>query len=179
MGFGKQGTGMIFYDRTALTALGTLGLETAIFIPSQYIDALVEDVRLIKIAGAIQIEGMTALNGPIIAGICNGELTVGEVAEAFLSEPKNTNDRAALERSQRAVFPLVVASSGGIVPWGDVQGQGQGLSSGAAICSYEKTLRWTFANPDGWNYFVINMGAALDTGAQVQILGKHFGVWVT
>ncbi len=177
MGFGKQGKGQIFYDRTGFVALTTLGNETAILVPSQYVDALVEDVRLIKLVGSISVKGFTTGEGPIIYGIMNGELSITEIAEVFLSEPKNTNDRGQLEASERAVFPLGVSIGDDIVPWGDVQGHAGGSTD--APMTFEKTLRWTFANPNGWTYFAINMsGAALTTGGSVAINGKHFGVFV-
>ncbi len=159
-------------------ALATLANETAILIPSQYVDLLLEDVRLIKLVASIVAKGFTTGEGPVIVGIMNGELSITEVAETFLSEPKNANDRGNLEASQRAVFPLAVIVGDDITPWGDCEA-GFGGGSTDAAATIAKNLRWTFNNPNGWTYFAINLsGAALTTGGTIAINGKHFGVWV-
>ncbi len=60
----------------------------------------------------------------------------------------------------------------------EILGEGSGGSGELAIHN-EKSLRWTFANPDGWQYWVYNpTPGPITTGAEVTLIAKIFGVWV-
>ncbi len=169
MGFGKDGKGVIFTQKDLIT-LSTLGASTAIkqTTPPQ----ILEDFRMIKMRIAAQMTGHTAGEGPIHLYLVNDELTEAEIVEAIDAEgPLNTNDRLAMERASRAVFHIGMfkptGTNSNIV--GD-KGQ-EGV--------IEKTVRWTFANPEGWALVAFNdLGATLTTGAVIRFVLKVFGVWV-
>lgn len=172
MGFGKQGTGEILHERATLT-IGGLAAAAAIKSTAGLLDNLLDDFRIIKTEYLIsQVGNWGAVGDEIYFGICNGELTVAEIAANIVSNgPQNRNDRGRQESSMRAVWVLgqLKGSSTTIV---------EDVLDGGKV--QEKTLRWTFSNPEGWSWFAFNpLTGALTTGAVFSITAKHFGVWVS
>ncbi len=68
----------------------------------------------------------------------------------------------------RPVFPLEVCVGG---LW---QGGGDAFHG-------KKTIRWTFSDVEGWQWFVYNVksGAAFTDGPTIQVFTKAYGVWLT
>lgn len=167
MGFGKDGKGAILRENQVIT-LSTLANGTAIKAASQL--AIAEDFRIIKSEYFMSYEGFTQGEGPVYIGIADNELSVAEIAECVGAEgPLDRNDNLATERANRPVWLLaqltVDKAYGTLTPDG---------------MPYEKVLRWTFSNADGWTFFAINKsGSALTTGTVIYVHAKHFGVWVT
>ncbi len=170
MGFGKDGKGAIITQKDLIT-LGTLNAATAI---KQATGIAIEDsFRLIKMEIAAMMTGFTAGEGPIHLYCVNDELSVAEIAEAInAAGPVNRNDRLAQERAERAVFLL--GSFGATAAAEELHG-----ADGQEFV-VNKTIRWTFNNPEGWSIVAFNdSGATLTTGAVIRFVAKYFGVWVT
>ncbi len=172
MGFGKDGKGVIIRDHDTLT-LGALATLAAIKQANPL--AITEDFRMLKVEGFISLRGATQVDtdGPIIVGIANDNLSVGEIAEAMVaSGPLGPSDRVRTERAERAVFPM----------WEiDFLPQPSTGENGARVKPItEGKIRWTFESGIGWTFFAFNMGSsALTTGGILDLLHKFYGVWVT
>ncbi len=163
MGFGKDGKGQILYDSFNFAPGALAALDNAV-VPGRY-GALVEDFRIIKMDYYI---GYTpAAQGDfLLFGIANGELTAQQIEECLESSPLNYNDAIGSEQAGRQVFPL------------EILGEGSAGGNSAGIKGSEN-LRWTFANPDGWQYFLYNFtGGPIATGSLVEFICKIYGVWV-
>jgi len=164
MGFGKDGKGQILYENVALLP-GALAAKDVIAGFGAYQDNLIEDFRILK--SEIHWGTRTGTAGDsFMWGIAGGELSAAEIEEALEARPFNTNDNVALERSMRPVWPLGVS----------VLADDPSTSGGVPI---EKNVRWTFANPNGWQFWVYNYTSlAMTTGTICDLFIKHFGVWV-
>ncbi len=172
MGFGKDGKGVIIKENVTVTpgalasgavikAAGGVGLQTTSF-------------RIIKTQFFISQGTAWAGDGDeLIFGLCNGELSVTEIAEAIqINGPIDRNDRDIEERASRAVWLLVDLK--------DPETSGVSFSAppnnGLPI---EKNFRWTFTPTEGWDWFAFNpLSGAITTGAVFNIKATHFGVWV-
>lgn len=164
MGFGKDHKGVIIRDEATIT-LGTLAQNVAVAQASPI--ALTEDFRLVKLAELVINADNFATAGDFVdIGIASGELTVAEIGEALnLSGPLDRNDRLGEERASRPVWILATIGAGSDLP-----------NDGVPM---EKTIRWTFSNPEGFQFFAYNRGPALTTGGIIRLGFKAFGVWVS
>lgn len=163
MGFGKDGKGVIIRD-TDLITLGALA-SNAVVKQSNAL-AIEDDFRIIKLEVLPNVELMTAGEGQVVFGIADDELTVTEIAEALVVDgPVDRNDRVKDEQASRPVWALCQMNNPNEMP-----------NNGMPI---EKTLRWTFSNPEGWAFFAFNVGATLTTGGVIRFQAKFYGVWVT
>ncbi len=176
MGFGKQNTGVIIREDSS-QALGALANNTAILVASGNVIGgnLQEDFRLLKSEILAHVDILTAGEGEgLIFGIANGELSVAEIAEAIQANgPLDRNDRLPQERAERNVKLLGTYDMRDITA---VSGKIKGDNGGPLIVSKH---RWTYSNPEAWNFFVFNDGIVLTTGAQIRLVATHYGVWVT
>lgn len=162
-------------------ALGTLADQTALKFSAL---VLKEDFRILKseiVAGIVELDDEEIIQG-MLFGICNGELTVAEIAAAVVAGgPLNRNDRGKSEDASRWAKVLSAAQFNGVghpnttrTTW-DAQFPNE--HGGPIIISKD---RWTYSDPEGWNFFVFNnTGSAMITGATARLTAKHFGVWVT
>lgn len=172
-GFGKDGKGVIIRE-TRSQALGTLANAAVILLGTKL--AIVEDFRMIKSEILLTISGTQADEKPILVGIANGNLSVGEIAEALAVDgPLGPTEAIEGERVMRGVW--IIGSTHGEsaadsdFTWNDKKG---GTTHVLSI-----PTAWTFSNADGWNFWIMNdSGAILTTGADVRLRAKHFGVWV-
>ncbi len=171
MGFGKDGLGQIIYDSVRADMGGLAGLD-AVVLGGKYLDALVEDFRIMKMdywMGLLPAQAVVLINGPILIGIANGKLTAAQIEEALEAVPVNSND-PALEESNRAVWPLETF----MIPDADAADNATIWRKGTF------NPRWTFNNPDGWQWFAYNYtSSAIVTGSIINIQAKCFGMWVS
>ncbi len=166
MGFGKDGKGVILHEQVAIT-LGALADQAAVLGDANYV--LQEDFRVIKTEWGASMGAHTAGEGPMVLFLCDGELQAVEAAQALVAEPLDANDNVANERSMRPVFPMGFLSGNGTT---DFLRRDDGALA-------EKTVRWTFSNPEGWNWGAVNVsGGILTTGTVIVVYAKHYGVWV-
>jgi len=176
IGFGKDGKGVIITDTDVITLL-TLANDTALKQDGPL--AITEDFRMIKMELGAYLTGTPAADDfPIHLYLVDDELSVGEITEAIVtSGPLDRNDRLAMEQASRPVFYLgsffpdaIVGVANILVPVLGPKGQ-KGV--------IEKTVRWTFSNPEGWAIAAFNQsGGALQSGAIVRLVMKYFGVWL-
>ncbi len=169
MGFGKDGKGVILLQADIIT-LGTLADATALLQDNTSNLTLAEDFRVLKQEYFVGLnETIAAGDGPIYFGVCNGELNVTEIAEVLnQTGPLNRNDAARTEQALRFVKILEVfgpePSGGGRPNWREGSWN----------------PRWTFSDPQGWNFFAFNQsGGVLVTGNVLRFRAKNYGVWVT
>jgi len=168
-GFGKDGKGQIVRQADIIT-LATLADATALLQDNTSNLTLVEDYRILKLDYHVGLNEVIADgDGPIYFGICDGELTITEIAEQLVQTgPLSRNDNARTEQSLRPIWILEVfgpeKQGGGRPNWR------QGT----------KNLRWTFSDPQGWNFFAFNQsGGVLVTGNVLRFRAESYGVWVT
>lgn len=167
---GFKDTGVIIRG-THTADLGALANQEAVKIDANALD---EDFRLLKSEVYASVIGATAgeLVG-LLFGICDGELTAAEIAECILSEPVDSNDNASNEKAMRPVW-IIGATPDNIVP---VVNQAFVNENGGRKMEWKK--RWTFSNPEGWDFFVFNnRGFALTTGADIVVQATNYGLWV-
>ncbi len=165
MGFGKDGKGVILYDNFnfTLTGLTTRDVnETASRV-------LREDFRLIKSDYWVTMD--STIHGDVVMfGIANGDLSAAEIEEAIESVAVDSNDVPAIEEGMRAVFPYDVCSAN------NDNAAGDGATSD--VRSGSKTIRWTFKDPAGWNFWFYNMSPGTFGTGGMNLFLKHYGVWV-
>lgn len=173
MGFGKDHKGVMIREFASDIALGALAHDDLVLIPSGV--SPTEDFRMLKAELAVIAQGLTSGQGVgLIFGICNGELTDAEVEEAIeATGPVDRNDRVAEERATRNVKILSILDSRG---GAETEMVFKGEHDSPIIVTKH---RWTYSDPEGWNYFIYNAGAALTTGASVSVIGTLFGLWLT
>ncbi len=164
MGFGKDGKGFILYDVLNVQP-GALGTKDVVLSAGQFTGNLDEDFRIVKMEMYAAWNSQAA--GDILMfGVCNGDLTAAQVEECIEAVPADIDDVPANEFTMRAVFPLAIFHDN---------------FAGTPVAAIEKTLRWTFKNPEGWTYWVYNPDSAIPvtTGGKLNVFIKIYGVWVT
>ncbi len=112
------------------------------------------------------IDNLTAGEGPIQAGLSNGDLSTTEVQESLDSSPTSESDIIARERARRPVRSI------GVFPGNDTH---EVLNDGRMM----RTKFFTqLAEGDSLMAFVRNQsGAALTTGAVLRVQGRVYGYW--
>ncbi len=173
MGFGKDNKGVILREALSI-AFGALGANSVIKATSIGVALQTTSFRIIKTEFFVAQASAWAADGDaVIIGICNGELSAGEIAECIQANgPDDRNDRVTDERASRAVWLLVHMK--------DQPETGFNFSLPANDGQpMVKNLRWTFTPTEGWAWFAFNpLSGALTTGAAVNIKATHYGVWV-
>ncbi len=172
MGFGKDGKGAIIRESQSVT-LGALARLAGVSLVGP---AITEDFRLLKSVIHATCESITAGEGAGMSlYISNGELSTAERELAIeTTGPLDRNDRLLMEQAERFVKLIgvvdTVAGADGIITFRDPVTNGPVLTP---------ATRWTFNNPEGWDFLFYNTGPALTTGGAGVVIGQHFGVWVT
>ncbi len=172
MGFGKDHRGAILRERIVSGALGALAAQDAVSFAGLVLE---EDFRILKSEIYVNVSTLTAGEGKgLIFGIANGALSAAEIEEAIESGgPLDRNDRVREERSMRNVKALGAmdkAENAATRSWFTNEAGGLLLLS---------KHRWTYSNPEGWDWWVYNLGGSMTTGALLQLYAVHYGVWVT
>ncbi len=163
MGFGKGGTGAIIREDSTV-ALATLAAKTGILLGSI---TLGEDFRMLKSIITANVDGITAGDGPLELYLVNGALTLAQCEEAIESNGPTDRNDPAHEEAERFVRFV------GVMKYTDAQGV-------FATLVEEIKPRWTFSNPEGWDWMLYNASAGnLNTGSSVFLKATHYGVWVT
>ncbi len=107
MGFGKDGKGVIIYEDLQIT-VGNLASQAAVAAAGGI--TLGEDFRMLKSEIHILMgdPGWGAIGDTVIIGIADGELSVGEIAQAINANgPTDRNDNLLTEQANRPVWPIV------------------------------------------------------------------------
>ncbi len=171
IGFGKDGKGVIIKEDHTLT-VGAFTTKTVKAIGNL---STTEDFRMLKAEVQAHMTGITAGElADIYIGIANGELSAVEIAESIsLDGPLDRNDRAPDEFATRCVH-LFGKLKG--IPGDQTNGEWVDRSNSPMM---EHKFRWTYSNPEGWQYFLFNNGSTTTTGATVRMLTKNYGVWLS
>ncbi len=173
MGFGKDGKGAILREQISGAALGALAAKDGIVIAGGL--TLREDFRILKSEITALVIGLTSGQGEegLSLHLCNGDLAEADI-EACLETngPLDRSDRDLAERAERFVRKIgVIRAEAADSEHTFSNEQGGGM--------LVVKPRWTFSNASGWKYFVYNDGVLLTTGATVELMATHYGVWVT
>lgn len=163
--------GAMIRERIVSSALGALANSAAVIVNGL---TLQEDFRLLKSEMFVNITALTGGEASgLIFGIANGELTIAEIEEAIEANgPLDLNDRLLKERATRNVKLL---AGQGTDRAESTQERFVNDEGGPKIVSKH---RWTYSNPEGWNYFVYNTGGSLTTGGLLHVTATHFGLWL-
>ncbi len=171
MGFGKDGKGAIIREKVNAAALGALAAEDGIVVSGGV--TLGSDFRILKSEIRATVIGLTATEGVGLSiYMANGDLVEADIENCLETNgPTDRNDRDSAENAERWVHLLGVMSRA--VGTEEMFENDQG---GHILVAKP---RWSFSNPEGWKYFVYNDGVVLTTGATVELMATHYGVWVT
>ncbi len=163
-------TGVIIREHVSV-ALGTIGNNAVVKTTSL---VLVDDFRILKSELFARIDGLTVDEGEGLKfGMSNGELSNAEIAASIETDgPLDRNDRSGNETAMRKVDLL----ADGLILVND-ETQMKFIGDGGGLKIINKA-RWTYSNPTGWAFFVHNAQAALTTGATLDVVATHYGLWV-
>ncbi len=170
MGFGKDGKGAMIRETITDGALGALAGQDVVAFQGPVIT---EDFRILKSEIYAIVNVLTAGQGNgLLFGIANGELTAAEIEECLEAQgPLDLNDRVPTEKAERNVKWLgttdnVLNATERLI---------ENPEGGTILTSKH---RWTYSNPEGWKYWLYNRGGTLTTGATLQLMATHYGVWL-
>ncbi len=171
MGFGKDGKGAILRERIVSGALGALAAQDLVAFSGL---SVTEDFRILKSEIYAFVSNLTPPEGTgLIFGIANGDLSAAEIEEAIeAGGPLDRNDRIPTEQAERNVKTL------GAIVDPSVTGTTNVIRNSENGFPIESKHRWTYSNPEGWDYWIYNLGGTLTTGALLQLYAVHYGVWV-
>ncbi len=171
MGFGKDHKGVIIRERPVIT-LGALGAATGILSTggTRLSDSLGNNFRILKTTVMVSKIDQTSDEGSLLLYMVDGELSLTEIEQSIEnSGPVDRNDADQRERSERWVTPVAMLNASTDIT----------VAGGPAYSlPIEFSPRWTFSNPEAWDWFVYNAGAAMTTGTIITLLVTHYGVWV-
>lgn len=161
----KNRKGFVAIPFSIQLALGTLANETVLM--SSILSSLAEDLYVISIDVWTAIRALTAGEGPIFCGICHGDYSVTEVKECLEANVVNPDDKIAVEHSRRQVRKYGVFHG---LNTEEVLNDGK---------SQRVKVRFTVGSGQNFSFWAYNnSGAALTTGAQVEIMGTIYGKWL-
>ncbi len=177
MGFGKDGKGAIVKENSGFS-LGALAAgDLALSSSSVQLDM---DFRILRSDITAVITGATSLEGVgLILYMTEGDLDDAQ-AEANIEQngPVRLGQQVEEEIASRWVRRVAITTG----PTVNETERVFKNKYGGGLLSMEP--RWTFrrgrtATEGGWNWACYNDGVLLTTGAVVNILATHYGVWVT
>ncbi len=177
MGFGKDGKGAIVKEQTSIP-LGALAAQDLAGVSSAV--QLDMDFRILRSDITAVTAGSTSLEGQgLILYMTEGDLD-NALSEANIEQngPLRLGQQVEEEIASRWVRRV------GITMGPTVNETERVFKNkyGGGLLNIEP--RWTFrrgrtATNGGWNWAVYNSGATLTTGAVVDLIATHYGVWVT
>ncbi len=146
---------------------------------------LVEDFRILRTelgATGKNVDDQQPNIAGLAIGICNGELTAGEIA-ACLTAGGALNANDASRRDEANTWAKILgyaswqvnANPQNTLTFNDVVFLNE--SGGPIIVSKD---RWTYNNPEGWAFFLWNNCGApiVDTATpQFRLQATHYGMW--
>ncbi len=176
MGFGKDGKGAIVKETTDLVLAGLIGQDAVGADSSVLLD---QDFRILKSEITAVARGVTSLEGQgLVLYMTQGILSVAESeVNIETNGPIRMGEKIAEEAASRWVRRVGITIGPTV---NETERVFRNKYGGGLL---EINPRWTFrrgrtATEGGWNWLVYNSGTTLTTGATVQILCTHYGVWV-
>lgn len=167
MGFGKDVNLSIVYDDCNLTVSSLASLDV-IGDGGNYNETLKKDFRVIRMDILYaMLDGGNAAD-QILFGIADSDLSDSEIEACIEGSPQEEIGPGGEEATGRPVFPV-----------GTVQRSADGGFVFNNGVPFEKTVRWTFHENHGWQWWAYNPYAgALGTPAYLRLKAKIYGVWV-
>ncbi len=154
----------IVWDDTNV-ALGSLGAGIAVTAASKIDSARLQGFRVLRTEWYMGVTGMTTGEGPLLLGMSVG-LSAAQIQGGIQGDPQRSHDVTESDQAQRPIWPLQVFMA-------NADGDGTIVAQGVI------KLGWSVPEGVSLNFFVINFTAsALTTGAVVNVIAKHFGVWL-
>ncbi len=177
MGFGKDGKGAIVKEQTILSLGGLASKDLAGVSSAVQLDM---DFRILRSDITAVISSLTSLEGRgLILYMIEGDLD-NALAEANIEQngPLRLGDQDREEIASRWVRRVGITM---MATPNETEAVFTNAHGGGLL---DLEPRWTFrrartATDGGWNWGVYNDGATLTTGANVNILATHYGVWVS
>ncbi len=167
---GKDGKLAIIKEQTSITLGAFTALDTAVGAGP----ALTAGFRIIKTVWSATVVALTSTQGAgLLLGIANKDLTA-QLIEASIETggPLFRGDRDNEETAERYTKILGQVLENATDTAAVVKGPNGGSPN-------EAILRWSFPlGAAGWNWFAYNLGETLTTGATMQIVATHYGVWL-
>jgi len=176
MGFGKDGKGAIVKEQTSLT-LAALAAQDLVAASSSV--SLDMDFRILRSDITAGIAGITSLEGKaLILYMAEADLTAAQM-EANIEQ--NGPNRLGQQIEEEVASRWVRRVGMTISPTVNETERVFTNKYGGGLLDIEP--RWTFRRArteaeGGWSWAVYNSGATLTTGAVVDIVATHYGVWV-
>ncbi len=177
MGFGKDGKGAIVKEQTSLTLAALAGQDMVAATSGVILD---EDFRILKSEITAVARAVTSLEGQgLILYMFEGDLSAAE-AEVNIEQngPVRLGKQIEEEVASRWVRRVAITTG----PTVNETERVFRNEHGGGLLTINP--RWTFRRgrtgaDGGWNWGVYNSGVTLTTGAVVDIICTHYGVWVT
>lgn len=169
---GKIGpTGLQIWSKLFSQALGTLSSNTALIIANDFTTAFTKGALLKNFECFVAWRAATSGEGPILMGLCNGDLTVAEITSAIadnsLDPFDHTNMLASAEKLGvywETFFIVDRMEENGSAHHKVSLGGGKGIPVGE-----EK----------GFQLFAISLdGGSLTTGSSLRGMYRVQGVWL-
>ncbi len=176
MGFGKDNKGAIIKEQTLIT-LAALAADDLVMNDSLVV--LDQDLRILRSDITAVVRGVTSLEGQgLILYMVEGVLAAS-TTEANIEQngPNRRGDQIGEEVASRWVRRVGITLGPTV---NETERVFRNKYGGGLL---ELTPRWTFTRArtgteGGWNWAVYNSGATLTTGATVDLIATHYGVWV-
>ncbi len=142
-------------------SLGTLALNTAVIDGIQ--GNADRPIWFVSVDGIWSIKELTDLDGPIVVGYAHSDYTVTEIKEFLeINAGFNFSDMLTRERQARKIRVAAVLQPSGGAETDWVANDGRPIRT---------KLNWGCPSGSTLNMFAYNRGAALTTGAEVQLSG--------
>jgi len=136
-------------------------------VKQDMVTTLGEDLFVISVDVACDINGKTAGEGPINIGMAHDDLSVAEIAEALEADLTDPDDIIAKERARRPVRAFGKFSGGQIVA--EVWNEGR---------EQRVPIRWSVGDGHTLSFYGRNnTGAQMNTGALINFTGRIYGRW--
>ncbi len=146
--------------------MGTLANDTGIVSSDANIT---QNYKAVSLHAVIAIRVLDAADGPILYGLCPGEVSLAEIEQYLESAPNSKRDTPEIDQVSIPVQVLGQLTAVGIAST---------LKGNAAEWIKERILLPTFRENQGWQFWVYNAGIAMTTGSSVILRGRYFGRWL-
>ncbi len=150
------------------STMGTLAALTALALSGP---TVLRGGKLLSVRGSIRVFSATPGDGPWMTGVMNADLTAAELlAYLVLAGPLRPDDVTVREVASRGKF---VRTLGVLQPQGD--------GSSASIYLDDRSLKGLKFSESGegagWDWWIVNLGAAMTTGASWGPVTQTFVQW--
>ncbi len=164
--FGDNAMSGIVWDEVSIEP-GTLQPRTAMRATSKIDAGRLQGFRVLRTEYFIVLRGVVIAFDNILVGLA-ADLSIAEIKEAIEADPQRSNDPNLSEQAKRPLWPLELMGAASVTLNGNLYAKGV------------HKLGWSIPEGVSLFWFVFNMDDIdqLTTGLNIQIIAKHFGVWL-